>query len=163
MTKENLYEVVSNLVYWDRNLTIDEKFNYWDDFWYNIIWNTIQLTILKYDDIRVFRRLLKENATKSPSYQWMDYQTWLELLFLHYPYWHTNWSNCILINELNEVLAVSWNKLDNTTEIITAWTKSPWYIVFNNKKKIHINIKSNELENHRELFDTLSQKIKKIC
>jgi len=159
MNKKELYEAVSNLVYWEKHLTIDTAYIIWETFSYNIIWNSIKLTIPHKNDIREFRRLIQDNESKSPSFNWLDYNSSLELLFLHFPYWHTNWSNCILINEKNDVLAISWNGENNTTEIISWWLKNPWYIVLNNKKKLSINMKSDELEKYREWLNNFTKSL----
>lgn len=166
MNKKEVYEAVSNLVYGDRHLTIDSKYDLWETFSYEIVWNAIRLTLMSYNDIREFRRLMQDNEAKSPSFDWLDYESSIELLFTHYKWGHTNWSNCILVNEHNDVLAISWNGQNNTTEIISAGLKNPWYIVLNKVKKLSIEMKTNELEKYSEwLTDycrSLSQKEKKI-
>jgi hypothetical protein len=134
-----LHSYVSDLFYYE-DYRLSKSFNIWE-YWYELFWDTIKLTLKDTDDIKIFRWLISKNWTDSPNISELWYEWSLELLFHHYPYWYTNWSNCILINWEWDVIAIQYNWSTDNCVLINHQLKKERYIVINNKKKLEYDLK----------------------
>lgn len=156
MNKTQLLEIVKNLVA-TKNLTIKKEITTWKPFWYEIVWNTIVLSMPKWEDRRAFNRLIQDNESDTEAgLDSLSYKEALEMLFFHYPYWPSNWSNCVLINSSGDVLAINWNKMKNTETIKTNTIDNKWCIVINNKKQLNISLKIDELASIEPFLNSLT-------
>ena len=148
---------------------IHYKYNKWNNYGYEMIWNNIIKVTLKSRIVnnkwevlqefkqavlnRVFRNLIKQlnaETINPPITDELWYDDSLRWLYYHYPYGETNNSNCVLVWSAWRIIAMQYNWLNRTSIIHSNWVHNiPDYIVINNKKKLQwsFNIKQlNEIE-----------------
>jgi hypothetical protein len=157
MNKEELLKEISDLINWDNWYSISDEYEIWN-FNYKIIGNIIIITIPHRNDLRAFKTLLRDCGSKTPSFDNLDCQTSIELLFNHYPYWHTNWSNCFLIDDNNQIFWISWNWMEHNSFIKSSAIKYPWHIIINNQKKLDYNLYVEDIPKITNFLNSLSFK-----
>lgn len=74
----------------------------------------------------------------------LGYNDWLELFHNHYYNGIDYKSNAVLVNTSDDVIAFHWAEAEKTIKVIIDCRK-PEYIILNKNKKLHKNIKYNEL------------------
>lgn len=149
-----LLETVSSLIN-SRDLNLDKNIDVTGQYTYNVVGNYIFVTVKNIEDIKDFAKLKRDAGETFPTYDNMTYETALEMLYHHYPYGHTNGSNCFLVNEKYEVLAVQWNSMKHNSFIMAKDISKKWFIVFNNKIKLEASMLYKDAESVRELFNKL--------
>lgn len=145
------------------------------EYWYELIWNsTISITLRSsyYDNRsgkikqistkalnRTFRNIIRDTnaeTIKPPITRELGYEDSLRLLFLHYPYSETNWSNCILVSNRKDIVAIQYNWRSRTNHIYTELNNLPNFIVINNKKKVEGRYEVTDYPEIEERLKTLS-------
>jgi len=141
MNKEELIKKISELIQSENWYTISDEYNIWDTWYgFTIVGTVIILSLAHRNDLRAFKTIIRDNGSKSPIFDNIDYQTAIDLLFNHYPYGHTDWSNCFLIDDSNQIFWISWNKSEHNSFIKAHWIVHPGYILINKTKKLDYNL-----------------------
>jgi hypothetical protein len=164
MKIEELIKEVKNLNY---NINLN-TYNIWDDYWYNIIWWEIVITIPKHikekkRDLQVILNAIHWYWKNIPTTYELSYVDSIEWLYSHYKYWIDYNSNCILLNTHFDIIAISYNWLKDFDIIMSDILVNKDYIVFNLNTKIKWNYKYKDLEKLITENKPLFTNKKKLC
>ena len=112
----------------------------WKEFSYEVFADQELIIYNKVWASAVYRKILKElesyDERENIVSNELSLSDWLYWLYHCYPYGYDNASNSCLTDENDVVFAVNDNWLDRTTRIKVSEAIYPWYVVYNNKKKI---------------------------
>ncbi len=156
-------DTIQNLLNSRPELSLYNNIEIGEEYSYEIVGSSLFVKVISPKDIRDFSRIKRDSWEQNPSFTNLPYEASLEMLYNHYPYSHTNGSNCILVNEDWEILAIQWNNMKNTTYIKSCDAISPWYIVFNNRVAINMQMKYNEINKYEKEFSRLTMKYGTEC
>ena len=149
---------------------VDSNFDLWESYSFEKLSdNVIKLTIPKdraeegkfhswtrHD--RIFRNIIKElraELIEIPRTNELWYSDSLGWLYTHYKFGANNWSNVVLINWQQQIIAIQYNWLKNTSYIRSLDCYNiPNYVVIN-------NIKTLEGKYYKEDFKTIEPLLKK--
>lgn len=155
---------------------IDNSFDLWESYWFKELSdNVIKITIArnrgeegKYlswqQHNRVFKNIIKElraELIELPRTDELGYDDSLEWLYRHYKFGANNWSNVVLINWQQQVIAVQYNGLKNTSFIRSLDCYNiPNYIIINETKSLEGTYYKEDFKNIEPLLKRLSLSFK---
>ena len=119
---------------------IHSNYGVWADYKIDKIGNTLFITLKDNGNTqkmldKVFSNVIKDSNAEvviTPVVNDLWYDDSLKWLYRHYPFWESNWSNCVLVGSNSRILAIQYNWCKKTSYIYSLWVDIiPNYIEIN--------------------------------